>query len=358
MKIIFSGGGTLGSVTPLIAMYEEFKKNQDYTFLFVTTKSGQEVSVIKRTGVRVIEIHSGKLRRYFSFQNFFDIFRLFLGIIESVRIIWQERPDICITAGSFVSLPLHFVSWVFGIPTWVHQQDVQVGLANKLMSYMAVSVTTVLESSLSQFPKKKTSWLGNPVRDNIRLGNSREARKIFGISSNLPVIFVTGGGTGAYELNHLIAETVQNLDGVCEIVHLTGKGRSSLMIDRASQFFKNYHVYTFFYDEMRHAYALADIVISRGGFGTLSELATLSKCAIIIPKSGHQDNNVKYLKEEGAVLVMSEHMANGYHLSAIIKDLLEDDNRRVHMGNTLHTLIPTAKSAQLIKILKKTAMSD
>jgi UDP-N-acetylglucosamine--N-acetylmuramyl-(pentapeptide) pyrophosphoryl-undecaprenol N-acetylglucosamine transferase len=353
MNIIFSGGGTLGSVTPLLAMYDEFKSDKNNTFLWVATVGGLEIDIVKRAGMRTVEISSGKFRRYFSLRNFIDIFRFFVGFVESIFVVWRHRPDVCITAGGYVSVPLHMSAWILGIPAWVHQQDVRVGLANRIMSKMATTVTVALEDSLRYFSKNKTVWMGNPVREDVLHGNKRNARQLFGITSSLPVVFVTGGGTGAYSLNHLVAETVQNLDGVCEIIHLTGKGRSSTMIERAAHFFSNYHVFNFFLEEMKHAYALADIVITRGGFGTLSELATLEKCTVVVPKSGHQDGNVQHLREEGAVIVLNDQTTSGHHLSAVIKDLLEDSKRREAMGKKFYELIPSAKPVLMNKILKK-----
>jgi len=351
MIILFSGGGTLGSVSPLLAMHETFRSDDEHSFLWIATKGGPEVSMVKRAGFRVKEVSSGKLRRYVSLRSLRDIPAIIIGFVQSFLFIWRERPDVCITAGSFVSVPLHVAAWILGVPTWVHQQDAEVGLANWVMAKIATVVTVALEENVRHFREKKTIWLGNPVRSDIRAGNKREARQCLGITSNLPVVFVTGGGTGAYRLNQLVAETVQNLDGICEIIHLTGKGRSSGMVERAAQFFPNYHVYNFFLEEMKHAYALADIVITRGGFGTLSELAALEKCAIVFPKAGHQEHNVAHLRDEMAVVVMNEQTASGHHLSAMVKDLLEDSSRRSLMGEKLSGLIPAAKPSEMKKIL-------
>ena len=352
MKIIFSGGGTLGPVTPLLAIHNIVKKeHKDATFLWVGTKKGPEQQLVTTANIPFISIASGKFRRYLSLKNILDIFKLKIGFLQSCKIMWKENPDLCISAGGFVSVPLHMAAWVFGVPTWIHQQDVDTGLANKVMTPFASKITTALEQNVVKFPKKKTTWLGNPVRRDILSGTKKQAQKLFKLDSNLPVLFATGGGTGSLRVNQLIVQASQHLEGVCQIIHLSGKDRPQELVNNANKHLDYYQVHQFFTNEMKQAYAAADIIISRGGFGTITEIAALGKPAILIPKPGHQEDNVQLLQKTKAVILVNEETADGNYLAKIIKELLADTTKRKHMGNTLNQILPIAKKDDILDII-------
>lgn len=353
MKILFSGGGTLGPVTPLLGMYDVFtKRYRDVKFLWVGTKQGPEQELIKSLGIPFVSISAGKFRRYFSILNFFDIGRVVVGFVQSIKILWKFDPDVCISAGGFVSVPLHLAAWLMGIPTWVHQQDVKVGLANELMAPLAKTITTALDESQKLFSRKKTRWLGNPVRADVFLGKKDRAKKLFGIKSGLPVVFATGGGTGSMRVNQIVVQAVQHLQGICEIVHLTGRERPQDLIAPAARQFDHYHPYQFFTTEMKDAYALADIVVSRGGFGTITELAALGKVAILVPKPGHQVENVRFLQKAQAVLLLDENLSDGNHLAHAIKDLLQQPEEQQALRDRLTSVLPPATSEAILEALE------
>src|SRR3989344_1839689 len=285
MKIILSGGGTLGPVVPLLAVVEAYKaKHPETQFIWVGTKNGPEKEVVEEAGLPFFIIGAGKWRRYFSFWNVVDIFRLVIGIFQSLLLLWQEKPDLLISSGGFVSVPLHWAGALLGIPAWVHQQDVRVGLANRLMFPFARKITTALRDTAAALPERRTEWIGNPSRDlsigdtvETRLIASVQARKHFSIPESAPVIFALGGGTGSASINKIILEAVSHWPKQWHIIHLVGKERPKELMERAANTFPNYHVYTFFTHEMKAAYAIADVVVARAGFGTLTELAALSK---------------------------------------------------------------------------------
>ncbi|MBP9761105.1 MAG: UDP-N-acetylglucosamine--N-acetylmuramyl-(pentapeptide) pyrophosphoryl-undecaprenol N-acetylglucosamine transferase [Candidatus Magasanikbacteria bacterium] len=354
MKILFSGGGTLGPVTPLLAIHDMVTEaHPNATFFWIGTKRGPEKMTIEEYGIPFHTISSGKLRRYISFWNVIDIVRIVIGFFQSIKILWREKPDVCISAGGFVSVPVHAAAWLLGIPTWVHQQDVVIGLANKLMAPSARVITTALEMHLNYFSKKKTTWIGNPVRASLFHGTRAGAEKLFGIDPKLPVVFATGGGTGSFRVNQLVIEAVHHLQGICHIIHLTGKERPQELIEPAKRQFSFYHPFLFFTEEMSDAYAAADIVISRGGFGTMSEIAALEKPGILIPKPGHQEENVAFLSEKNAVVVLDEKTCNGNHLAKVIKELLADSAERGRLAQRLTHLLPRAKKDDLLEVLRK-----
>ncbi len=188
MKILFSGGGTLGPVTPLLALHETINVMEPLEFVWVGTKNGPEKVLVKKSGIRFLTLPSSKLRRYFSLQTFVDIFVFVQAFVQAIFLLRREKPQVCIYAGGYVSVPLHCAAWILGIPTWVHQQDVEVGLANRLMAPMATLITVALETSVAHFSKKKTRMLGNPVRPSIFLGNKNRALQKFGLEPHLPVL--------------------------------------------------------------------------------------------------------------------------------------------------------------------------
>ncbi len=354
MKIIFSGGGTLGPVTPLLAMKEIIEQvYPNAEFFWIGTVNGPEKELVQKEGIQFFAISSGKLRRYISIWNVVDIFRLVAGFFQSLKIIWKHNPDVCISAGGFVSVPVHFAASFLVVPTWIHQQDIQVGLANRLMSPLAHIITVATKQQLSFFSRTKTFLLGNPIRRAVFTGVKQSAKKLFGIESDLPVVFVTGGGTGSLKVNQMIVEALPQLQGVCEVIHLSGKERPHELTERAAKHSKFYHTYEFFTSEMKEAYALADIVVSRGGFGTLTEIAALHKAAILIPKPGHQEQNVAFLRNANAALMLDERNDNGLILAGKIKELLHDHKMRDDLSDRLQSLLSPAKSEKVIEILKK-----
>ncbi len=350
LKILFSGGGTLGPVTPLLAIHSIIKNSYtEAEFVWYGTKKGPEKEIILTRNISFFTFPTAKLRRYLSPLNFVDIFRFLFSFFKACWIIWKDNPNVCISAGGYTSVPLHWAAWLFGVPTWVHQQDVKVGLAVKLMAPFAKVITTSLEDHVAMFDKKKTLWLGNPIRENILLGKETDAKHIFNLT-NKYVILAMGGGTGSARVNQLILEAMPHLKGMADIIHVYGKQRPSEMILRATKQFDHYKTYPFLDRELKHAYKIADLVIGRGGFGTLSELGAMSKPAIIVPKPGHQEENVRFLERAEAIALVSEKTTNGLHLAALIKDLLLDEKKRKQMGNNLHKKLPPAKSEDIKRI--------
>lgn len=354
MKVVFSGGGTLGPVTPLLAVAEAYSlKYPETEYVWVGTKSGPEKEFVENKQIRFVALASGKWRRYFSILNVVDIFLIVIAFVQAFLFLLKEKPALLISAGGFVSVPLHWAGALLGIPQWIHQQDWQVGLANKLMAPFADTITVALKSNLNKFNPSKTVWLGNPVRTEILKGDRERAKQRFGISSNLPVILAMGGGTGSFKINQLVVEAVPHLQGFCEVIHLSGKERQQESVDHASKLFSFYHHYTFFNDEMADAYALADIIISRGGFGSISEIAALSKPSVLIPKPGHQYDNVKFIADEKAAIFIDERTADGNYLAKLIRELLADDIEKRRLGKKIATVMPVAKNEDLVGIIER-----
>jgi len=359
MKIILSGGGTLGPVVPLLAVYDAYKEAYPETeFIWVGTRKGPEREMIERRGIKYRAIFTAKWRRYFSLRNIHDLIKFIFIFFHSLFFLIKERPDILISAGGFVSVPVHFAGKILGIPSWVHQQDVRPGLANRLMSHVATKVTVVLNESLQYFPREKSEWIGNPVRE-LQFDDIAQAKMKMGIKDNEPVIFALGGGTGSFKLNKMVLEAMNHWPKSWHIIHLVGKERPADMAEKAEKFFENYKMYKFFDEEMKYAYAASDVIVCRAGFGTITELASLSKTAILLPISdSHQLENALFLAQKNAVVLMNEIWDNGLKLSKTVQELVESKDRREKLGERLHSVLPIAKKEKIIALINEVAATQ
>jgi len=354
MKIIFSGGFTLGPVTPLLALADLIRSEfPDVEFLWVGTIGGPEKDMVEKRGIKFVAIPSGKIRRYFSLKNISDLYNVHRGYVLSKKIIRQFKPDICITAGGFVSVPLHFAAKRLGVATWVHQQDLRLGFANKLMIPFAKVFTVALEQNINVFPGKSGEWIGNPVRTEILHGDAERARARFGISADRPVLFALGGGTGSTTVNRIVTEAAAHLTDVCDILHLAGRERPKDICEQTAKHFPHYHFFDYFDEEMADAYALADVVVCRAGFGTLTELSALRKNVILVPDAGHQEDNAKLFFEAGAAIVVDERAANGNYLASAVKDILSDARAREKMASNWPNVLPITMAETVARILRR-----
>ncbi|KKQ40560.1 MAG: UDP-diphospho-muramoylpentapeptide beta-N- acetylglucosaminyltransferase [Candidatus Magasanikbacteria bacterium GW2011_GWA2_37_8] len=359
MKIVLSGGGTLGPVVPLLAITESYRAVYPKTeFIWVGTHRGPEKELIIKYNIPFFTLIAGKWRRYFSFWNLIDLFKIFIAFIKSLVFLWEEKPDLLISGGGFVSVPLHFAAALFGIPTWIHQQDVEPGLANKIMAKFATKITTALETGVNQFGYKSAEWIGNPSRD-LTVEDKSISYEKFNLPEDKPVIFALGGGTGSARINQMVLEALPAWPRDWQVIHLVGRERPSELQERAMEVFKNYHVYKFFTDEMKDAYAIADVVIARAGFATLTELAALGKAAIILPMAGtHQEANIKIFSKEQAVVAFNERTDTGLKLAQEIKELILHPEQRELLGKKLQEILPRAKPDRIVEIIDELKNRD
>lgn len=348
-RIIFSGGGTLGSVTPLLGLAAILQaRYPEAEIVWVGTETGPEQVVVEAAGYRFVSMPAAKLRRYWSWRNVSDLGRMIAAFWQANRILWQEQPRLCVSAGAYVSVPLHWAAWLHGVPTWIHQLDVAPGLANRLMARVARLVTVALPQSLAFFPRRKTVVIGNFTRPDIGQGSAESGRAFWQITDSDPVVLVLGGGTGAERVNELIAAAAPHLLSQVHIIHSLGAERSTrLAKPLATQYPGRYRPVPFLGSSMAQAYAAADLVVTRGGFGTLTELAALSKAAIVIPIPGHQQANVRYFVDKKAVIAVDERLTDGDHLAQVIRHLLQQPGLRAQLGAHLHAAAPSAEAARV-----------
>jgi UDP-N-acetylglucosamine--N-acetylmuramyl-(pentapeptide) pyrophosphoryl-undecaprenol N-acetylglucosamine transferase len=322
-KILLVGGGTGGSITPLLAMRSEIKKKEPETeFLFIGPKNDDVAEeLVRKEGISYQSIYAGKWRRYFSLKNLISPFLTIFGFFQSLKIIKNFKPDMVLSAGSFTSVPVGIAAWFLRVPLFIHQQDIIPSLTNRLLTPFAYKITVSLPPSLKDFPAKKTILTGNPVRQELLNASEEEAKKFFSLKPNLPVILVLGGGKGAAFINQLIFDLLPELTSFSQVIHLTGKGKSRVFQN------ENYHQFEFLDKEMSLAYKVADIVICRAGMGTLSELSFLGKPAIVLPiPHTHQEANAYYFLEKKAVRALFREEQTKENLLKEIRHLLKGDS--------------------------------
>lgn len=340
----------MGSVSPLIAVYEKIKKeNPQVEFLFIGTKSGPEEEAIASYKIPFRAIYSGKWRRYFDWANLFDPFKIFSGFSQSFFILLAFRPQAVMVAGSFVGVPVAWAAWLLGIPVLIHQQDIVAGLANKLMANAAKKITISFESSLRYFSPAKTVLTGNPVREEFFTCDQRKGREIFNLKEDLPVVLVLGGGTGAQKINKVVEKSLAELLQFCQIIHITGKGK------KVSAQAENYHQYEFLTHEMIDALCAADLVVSRAGMSTLSELAILAKPIILIPISGHQEANAGYFQKNNAAISLSQATLGSEVFVSAIKELVFSQGKRENFSRNVSKIMRADGAEKVAKLILKMA---
>jgi len=361
MKVILAGGGTMGSVSPLVGIYQALKeKDPNLEVLWLGTKSGPEKEFLTRYGITFKPIVSGKVRQYFSLANIFTPFLVFIGFIQSFFVLLKFKPELVLTAGSFIAVPVVYAAWLLGIPRFVHQQDLEIGLANKLMAKKATAITVTFGESLEHFNIKKAFHISNPVRQEIFSGNRQRALEFFKLNPNLKTILILGGGTGAQIINQMVLETIGKLAENFQVIHLTGAGKG--IKEQFKDYFdhqtnkrldERYRAYEFLNQEIFDAYTMADLVVSRSGFSTLTELSVLAKPVLLIPLPGHQELNAQYFAKYNAVKILKQENLNPETFSEKILYLMNNPGELITLSRNISTLIDKSAAKRYVDLIYK-----
>lgn len=320
-RILFTGGGSAGHVTPNLAIIELLQKNN--VEVFYIGSHHIEKKIISDLKIPFYEISSGKLRRYLSFKNFIDVFKILWGIIQAYFIIFKIRPKIIFSKGGFVSFPVVLAGFLHRIPIIVHEADYTPGLANKLcFPFSSKICLTYAESEKFIRYKNKVEVTGLPVRHQFFSGNKENGLKFLGFTGNKPILLIIGGSLGSEKINSTIRILLDLLLTKFDVVHLCGKGKkdeTSKKIGYVQIEYLNHEIY----DVM----TAADLIISRSGANAVYELIAVKKPAILIPLSkkvsrGDQIENADFVAKKGLFSVLYEENLSGDSLFAAIDDLL------------------------------------
>ncbi len=306
-KIIMTGGGTAGHVTPNIALMPALR-NEGYEISYIGSYEGIEKRLIEEQGVSYYGISSGKLRRYFDPKNFSDPFKVLKGYSQSVKLLKKLKPDVVFSKGGFVSVPVVLAARHCKVPAIIHESDLTPGLANKLAIPGAVKVCCNFPETLNYLPKEKAVLTGSPIRQELLKGNANHAFSLCRFSDRTkPVIMIVGGSTGSRAINTAIRGLLPELVKSYNIIHLCGKGN----LDETLHSVSGYAQFEYANQELSDMFALSDLVISRAGANAICELLALRKPNILIPLSaeasrGDQILNANSFRSQGFSYVLEE----------------------------------------------------
>lgn len=305
-KIVLTGGGTAGHVTPNIAMIPKLKE-LGYEIFYMGSYDGIEKKLIEDFDIPYYGIATGKFRRYFDPKNFSDPFRVIKGVSEAKKYLKAIKPDVVFSKGGFVSVPVVRAASSLKIPCIVHESDMTPGLANKLCIPVAKKICCNFPETLNNLPAEKAVLTGSPIREELMKGRKEAAYELCGFDTSKPVIMVIGGSQGSAAINQAVRDALPELLEDFQIVHLCGKEK----IDNLLLTTKGYKQFEYIKAELKDIFAMADIVISRAGANAINELLALKKPNLLIPlpstsSRGDQILNAKSFESQGFSIVVDE----------------------------------------------------
>ncbi len=305
-KIVLTGGGTAGHVTPNLALIPSLQE-LGYEIHYIGSYQGIEKKLIENAGIPYHGISSGKLRRYFDVKNFSDPFRVLKGYGEALKILKTYKPDVVFSKGGFVAVPVVLAAKHFKIPTIIHESDMTPGLANKICIPSAAKVCCNFPETLNYLPKEKAVLTGSPIRKELLEGDRLSGLQYTGLSANRPVILVIGGSLGSVTVNNAVRKILPKLLPLYQIIHICGKGN----LDQSLMNTPGYIQYEYVDAPLKHLFAAADLIISRAGANSICEILALRKPNILIPLSaaasrGDQILNARSFEKQGFSTVLEE----------------------------------------------------
>ena len=319
-KIILTGGGTAGHVTPNLALLPSLRK-EEFEIHYIGSYNGIERRLIEDAGIPYDGISSGKLRRYFDIKNFSDPLRVLKGYGQAKRLMKQYRPDIVFSKGGFVSVPVVLAAKHYKIPVIIHESDMTPGLANKICIPAAKKVCCNFPETLNYLPKDKAVLSGSPIREELLTGDRLSGLQYAGLSANRPVILVIGGSLGSVTVNHAVRSILPKLLSQFQVIHICGKGN----LDESLIGTSGYVQYEYVDKPLRHLFAAADLTISRAGANSICEILALRKPNILIPLSaaasrGDQILNANSFAKQGFSTVLEEEVLTSDTLYQAVSD--------------------------------------
>lgn len=319
-KIVLTGGGTAGHVTPNLALLPSLRK-EEFEIHYIGSYNGIERRLIEDAGIPYDGISSGKLRRYFDIKNFSDPLRVLKGYGQAKRLMKQYHPDIVFSKGGFVSVPVVLAAKHYKIPVIIHESDMTPGLANKICIPAAKKVCCNFPETLNYLPKDKAVLSGSPIREELLTGDRLSGLQYAGLSANRPVILVIGGSLGSVTVNHAVRSILPKLLSQFQVIHICGKGN----LDESLIGTSGYVQYEYVDKPLRHLFAAADLIISRAGANSICEILALRKPNILIPLSaaasrGDQILNANSFAKQGFSTVLEEEVLTSDTLYQAVSD--------------------------------------
>lgn len=300
------------------------ERNDSPEFFYIGENNSIEQRLIKKLNVRFFCINAGKLRRYFSLQNFLDIFKVVVGFFQAIFLLLKLRPDLVFAKGGYVSVPVVVAAWILRIPIFIHESDVSPGLSTRICSRFAREIfVSFRETKISpSIPQAKIHVVGNPIRSELLEGDKRKGYEFTGFSPKLPVVLFSGGSTGALSLNELLYKALPELLLHVQVVHITGPHTSHIKNS-------HYRAFEFLEDEFADIYAISDLSVGRAGSGSIFELLALQIPMILIPlgrdaSRGDQIENAMVFERNGWAVMLDQKELTSEKLCGEILKLLND----------------------------------
>ena len=349
-RILFTGGGTAGHVTPNIALMEPLLR-EGWQVHYVGSETGIEKELIANfADVTYHAISTGKLRRYFSWQNFIDPFRVIKGYFQARKLIREIRPDVIFSKGGFVSVPV--VLGAGKVPVVAHESDYSPGLSNRIASRFTDKVCLSFEDTLADVQPGKGIFTGTPIRPALYSGSRERALAFTGYSGEKPVLLVMGGSLGAQKLNELVRAALPQLCERYDVIHLCGKGKNDCDCVACG-----YQQYEYIDKELPDLFALSDIVLSRAGANSVFELLALNKPSVLVPLTnastrGDQLLNAKYMEKKGYAKVVDQNIATTDSLVAAIDEVYQ---QRARYAERMREDTRSDGTEAILDIIKKAA---
>ncbi len=345
-KIIMTGGGTAGHVTPNIAIINELK--DEYEIHYIGSKNSIEERLIKEQNIKFYGISSGKLRRSLNFKNFTDVFRVLKGLSESIMLLRKIKPDLIFSKGGYVTVPVILASKTTKTPVIIHESDLSIGLANKISIPVAKKVCVTFSKTIESIGKEKAVLTGPPIRNSVLQGEKSLGQKFCNFKHDKPTIVFIGGSQGSKNINELVRENIKNLNDF-NIVHICGRKN----LDNTLHF-DNYKQYEYLEEQLPNVFALADLIVSRAGSNTIYEILALKKLNLLIPLSkkasrGDQIQNAKEFETAGYSKVLQDDENLKQSFLPTILDLYENRNKYIDAMQKTNFVNGTPKIVEIIK---------
>ena len=323
-RIVLTGGGTAGHVTPNIALIPKLKE-LGYEIHYIGSKDGIEKKLIEELGVPYYGISSGKLRRYFDVKNFTDPFKVMKGFFEARSLLKKLKPNVVFSKGGFVTVPVVIAANKCRIPAIIHESDLTPGLANRLCISSAKKVCANFPETIQYLPAEKAVLTGSPIRKELFSGNKLKGLDFSGFTANKPVILVTGGSLGSVAVNNAVRNLLPTLLRDYQVIHLCGKEKLAPELNNKA----GYVQYEYIQEELPDLFAAADLIISRAGANTICEILAMRKPNILIPLSaaqsrGDQILNAESFHAQGFSYVLKEEDLSNETLLDAIHDVMEN----------------------------------
>jgi UDP-N-acetylglucosamine--N-acetylmuramyl-(pentapeptide) pyrophosphoryl-undecaprenol N-acetylglucosamine transferase len=307
-------------------------------------KGKLEEELMSKEGIRTENVAVGKMRRYFSFSNFSDIFRVIIGIFHSLWYLLMHMPDAIFSKGGYAAFPVVVAGWIYRIPILIHESDSVPGMTNSILAKFATRVAVSYPSAESEFPASQVVLTGNPLRPDINQGDASKIRQALSLLEEKKVIFVMGGSQGSQIINDKIVNILPQLLRKYQVIHQTGEANLDSVRHKAGELGikagrEGYHAFPFIGDELKDVFAVADLVITRAGANSLSEIAANGKPSIVIPiessANNHQRMNAYALAKIGGCMVLEETNLGEHVMLNTIEEIMNSEELRNKLSNNI-----------------------